>query len=375
MHTYFDDFTLLIDGKEAFPEILSCIQKAKKTIEINMFIWRDDHIGNAIAKAILDAACRNVKIFLSIDRVGAVLEYAEEYRSSFFHKKLNGKERVKAEGLRLLYPSLSTKRQAVDKDNILYQAIMTHPNIQAQIHTFKADHSKYYIFDEEILILGGINIEDKENGQDISGRIYQDYMVKLEGASYVTMLKEALNGKKFLPMGFCVNSKICYPHCFDIGTHYEELIRESRKELLIAMAYFAPPKRFLEEIVNAYERGVQVTLCLPAHGNFMNHASLQAAFRLMKRTDNGIRLYLTPKMMHTKLIANEKRISLGSANMMKNAFHTLSELNLYFERTEHPFCQHLLKSVQDHLSGCEKITHAKDLQYSSVFAWMEELFQ
>jgi hypothetical protein len=51
----YEDFTLLVDGKEAFPEILKCIGNAKKSITINMFIWRDDNIGNAIAKAILDA--------------------------------------------------------------------------------------------------------------------------------------------------------------------------------------------------------------------------------------------------------------------------------------------------------------------------------
>ena len=43
--------------------------------------------------------------------------------------------------------------------------------------TFKADHSKYYIIDDT-LILGGINIEDKENGSDRQGREYQDYMIK-----------------------------------------------------------------------------------------------------------------------------------------------------------------------------------------------------
>ena len=43
------DFTLLVDGKNAFPEILSCIESAQKSLVINMFIWRDDAIGNRLA--------------------------------------------------------------------------------------------------------------------------------------------------------------------------------------------------------------------------------------------------------------------------------------------------------------------------------------
>ena len=33
----YDDFTLLVDGKEAFPEIINCINNAKKYIRINMW--------------------------------------------------------------------------------------------------------------------------------------------------------------------------------------------------------------------------------------------------------------------------------------------------------------------------------------------------
>ena len=44
----YNDFKLLVDGENAFNEILSCIDNAKHVIKINMFIWRDDEIGNEI---------------------------------------------------------------------------------------------------------------------------------------------------------------------------------------------------------------------------------------------------------------------------------------------------------------------------------------
>ena len=73
----YNDFKLLVDGENAFNEILSCIDNAKHVIKVNMFIWRDDEIGNEIGKHLYDAANRGVKIFISIDRFGDVLENIE----------------------------------------------------------------------------------------------------------------------------------------------------------------------------------------------------------------------------------------------------------------------------------------------------------
>ena len=66
------DFTLLIDGENAFPEILRCIAAAQKSIYVNMFIWRDDNIGNTVARALLAAAERGVQVEISVDRYGVV---------------------------------------------------------------------------------------------------------------------------------------------------------------------------------------------------------------------------------------------------------------------------------------------------------------
>ncbi len=373
----FDDFTLLVDGREAFPEILACIGRAKKSIFINMFIWRDDEIGCAIARAILAAAERGVKVTLSVDRVGAVLEYAEEHRRSFFHRRLTPVEWVKVSALRLLYPELSTRARAVDADGALYRAILAHPNVTLERDVRKADHSKFYLFDDEVLILGGINIEDKENGADISGRVYQDYMVKLVGARYVAALRRALTCGLLDEgaYGFCVNSKVCAPRVFAMEAHYLGLIRAAKDELLIAMAYFAPPKAVLDAIVEAVARGVRVTLLIPARANFMHYASFAAAARLMAATGGRMKLYLTPKMMHTKLIANEEQISFGSANLMKNAFSELSELNLFVAREGHPFCVRLMESVAGTIGGARQIRAADELRYSRVMAWLEERFE
>ena len=163
----YDDFTLLVDGKEAFPEIINCINNAKKYIRINMFIWRDDNIGNEIASVLLNAANRGVKVDISVDRYGVVLEKSEESKKSFFHKEQTLTEKIKSKTLEMVYPMDNTPKKVKDEESDLYTQIINHPNISVSKDVFKADHSKYYIFDDDIVILGGINIEDKENGKDM----------------------------------------------------------------------------------------------------------------------------------------------------------------------------------------------------------------
>ena len=80
---------LLVGGARAFPEILGCIENAKTSLQINMFIWRDDEIGNRMARAVVEAADRGVQVDISADRYGVVLEKCEEAKKSFFHKRIS----------------------------------------------------------------------------------------------------------------------------------------------------------------------------------------------------------------------------------------------------------------------------------------------
>ena len=153
--------TLLVDGSAAFDEILRCIDAAHSSILINMFIWRDDAIGNRLAHAILHAADRGVHVTLSIDRVGMILEMCEENERSFFHTNPRAFELFKIWGLRLSYPRNRSGSKAEHTALGLPGKILSHPNIVVDRDRSKNDHSKFYIIDDHILIFGGVNVEDK----------------------------------------------------------------------------------------------------------------------------------------------------------------------------------------------------------------------
>ena len=60
------NISVLIDGHAAFDRIINCIDAAKYSIVINVFIWRDDPTGNRVGRALLAAADRGVEIEASV---------------------------------------------------------------------------------------------------------------------------------------------------------------------------------------------------------------------------------------------------------------------------------------------------------------------
>ena len=373
-HDPYADFTLLRDGKQAFPAILSAIEAAKEALHINMFIWRDDEIGNRMAAAVLAAAEHGVRVTLVVDRYGVVLEKAEETKKSFFHKTLTLAERLKIWGLSLLYPMSGTPRRAHDEQTPLYHAIMSHPNITVSCDTFRADHSKFYVIDERILFLGGINIEDKENGRDMQGRIYSDYMVRIEGEDYVrAFYKKLQKGQESpdLPCSFPMNVKEKGTRRFELEGHYLDISRGAQKELCIVMAYFSPLPRVLSALADAAARGVRVTVVLPARANFQNDLNRKTARRLLRKTGGKVAVYFSPKMLHTKLVASEKAVSFGSANITKKAFSQLSELNLCVAVTDSPLLLALADSLRDTVKESQRVLDPHKIKYRRPIAFLE----
>ena len=367
-----ETMTLLVNGENAFPEIIRCIENAKKSVAINMFIWRDDTIGNRMAEAVLHAAENGATVQISVDRYGVVLEKCEECKRSFFHKRQTLAEKVKICALELAYPKNGKAGHVKDVYTSLYQRIMEHPNIAVSADMFKADHSKWYIIDDEILFLGGINIEDKENGCDINGNPYGDYMVKLSGKAYVEMFQQKMRTGHTVSdsVFFGINQKKP-DRRFEMEQLYLDLINKATTELHITMAYFSPLRKFIKAIVAAHKRGVHITIVIPQNANFQNASNRRTVRKLLKATDGKMEIYLSPKMLHTKLVMNDRCISLGSTNITKKAFQQLDELNLFVKREDSAFVKALIRSVAEDIQSSKRICRFQDVSYDPVLAFVE----
>lgn len=368
------DYQLLINGNQAFPKIIECIQNSQTSIVINMFIWRDDTIGNIIAQECLNAADRGVEITISKDLYGSICEHAEESGKSFFHKKNTAIEEIKINTLKALYKN-PIEKDAKDFESELYKKIISHPKIHIQSQTFKADHSKFYIFDNKILILGGINIEDKENGADLSGRVYNDYMLLLNGENFVQLFYQyrvaqestiyfGYNHKK--TQGIRNKQK----DLFQMEQLYLDIINSSQEELIIVMAYFSPLKNFINAIVKASQRGVKVQIVIPSSANFQDSSNKVTAKKLLKKSDGQIQVYFSPRMLHTKLVGNEEVISFGSCNITKKAFNQLDELNVFIKAQEIKLYQQIMQSIEKTIMESDSV-EINEIKYNGFLAFLE----
>ncbi len=358
-------------GKEAFPALLSAIAAAKQDIFINMFIWRDDKIGRALARAILAAADRGVSVTVRKDRYGLVLELAEESRRGLLHPEPRLTERVKAGALSLLY-ARGQKPEVSEEGKRLYERLCTHPAITLEKDIHRADHAKYIVIDGELLFLGGINFEAKEAGKDRRGYEYGDYMIELHGREYYEALLSAQAGKPCLgarPYYFVANCK--ESGVFAIEEHYLTLIREAKSELLIVMAYLSPLPAFLTEILAAARRGVRVRILIPTAANFQNSTNRRAARLLLRRSGGNIEVALSPKMLHTKLLLTESILSFGSCNITKKAFSQLDEANIALLRGEAAVVSDFLASLEEEWEAARKVTCEDELSYSRLAAFFE----
>lgn len=367
------EMTLLVDGKQAFPEILRCIDSARNSIEIHMFIWRADDIGLRMAEAVLRAADRGVKVTISVDRYALLLESSEECGRSFFHERPTWVEQIKISALRRAY-RLPMKDLGNEKRHAeLLERIMSHTNISVSRDRILADHSKYYVIDESIVFLGGINIEDKENGRDLSGRFYHDYMVKLSGDTVARAFRAKLRGgdDSGLPCRFAMNAARASGRCFEMREEYLNIIRNAERELRIVMGYFSPEKDIRDEILAAARRGVKVSVLIAESANFESNANLVSVRRLLKLADGDVRVYLSPKMVHAKAVCSEKTVSVGSCNITRRAFGQLCELNLVAENDPSGFGGSLTESFDRECAISRQARVASDVACRPFVGWLE----
>lgn len=367
-----DGITLMTNGAAAFAEILQCIQKAQHSIEINMFIWRDDAIGNEMARAVLAAADRGVQVRISVDRYSVPLEYAEESGRSMFHKERTAFEKLETAVLSVLYPGLKSEDNAARGEE-LCRRILSHPGIQVEKDTVKADHSKFYVFDERTVILGGVNIEDKENGKDARGITYQDYMIALQGEMYVKAFREKMaHGVDILPnLQFAANRKKP-ERSFEIEEAYLRIIEESRHLLTIVMAYFASIKPFMTAIVRAAERGVDVRVMVSRTANYQDSKNKQTMKTLMQKSGGKISVYFSPMMLHTKLVIGDATVCVGSCNITRNSLYKMGELNITTRKKA--LVDAIRADVEKNMALAWKCSNPAQIRYNPVQAWLESRF-
>ncbi len=366
---------LLINGDKSFQRIIQRIRETKSTIYMQMFIWRDDRIGNEMAQELLAAADQGVKIKIVKDEVGAIFEKTEEGRQSFFHKEFNAGLLVQQKVMALLYFQHVKHLDGKQKPNSLSERMLSHPNIDID-SSIRNDHTKFYIFDEEILIAGGVNIEDKELYTDYKNHKWCDYMIEIIDKDMVSCFLQKLDKPDTktpdpaIDFFFNFNDRNVY----QVKPKLFELLDQAQHSIIIEMAYFGDPD-VTRKIIECINRGIKVSILTSLEANIQDAINHHVLNQISSGSTGQLEIFLSDRVVHSKLVCvDDNKFFFGSANYNKKGMVQLSELNVYFEADDE-----ILKVWQawrkQHIEEeCRPYPGHQQDKYNKILALAESVF-
>jgi cardiolipin synthase len=306
-----------VDG-EVFPRIEKLLLRARHTVVIQMFIWKDDTVGRRIASTLLRSADRGVKVDITKEAVGDVFEFGQDF--------------------------LATR----DIKNPLWKRFWSHPNIRITYAT-NNDHAKVYIIDEKILLLTGMNIADEYHNK------LHDYLVELRGSSFVEhyLTHGDVPVHPSSNVQLAMNTEVRK----DIRKALTDIIGNAKYSIVVEHCYVSDPK-ILDLLADKSKAGVNVTLIVPAELGHNYYMTMQAVYSLLDRGDRKrIRIFRYPRMFHGKIILVDRATAfVGSANLMKSSIDDMGEVNVRLEGRTEPAVQKIRDILREDILLSEPLT-------------------
>lgn len=318
---------LLVNGEQYFPALLAAIEGARRSIEIETYIFAEDNIGHRVADALAAAGSRGVEVRLLIDGFGGG-EYA---------RRLVDELGVHGVQVRIYRPERWWRLER---------------------KLLRRLHRKIAVFDQRLAFIGGINIIDDHNvPAQVRGRLGPrfDFAVACEGpivqamtlavrrlwwtvtlgglrrrAGALPSLRE-LRRPPPLPGGVAA-SLVLRDNLRNrraIERAYLQAFDTAREEVIIANAYFLPGRRFRAALLAMTGRGVRVRLLLQGQPEYaLQFHAQRALYGQLLAGGVEIHEYVT-SYLHAKVaVVDERWATVGSSNIDPYSLLLAREANI-----------------------------------------------
>ena len=344
---------LLKDGSGIFPGMLDAIASARLSINIEMYIFKDDGTGSRFARALAERARAGVEVRVLVDGWGSRLGAMEE-------------ELVEAGAIVRVYRPLRV--YSIDRIG-------------------NSTHRRILTIDGRTGFCGGVGLDDR-------WKEWRDTMIEVEGPvvaqlqqvfaqDWVHTTGEVLNGDRQFPKidraGDMDAQAISASRADSISMSKLLLymaIQAARRRIWIENAYFVPDWQIREALVAAARRGVDVKIIVP--GELTDSPNVRAASRYHygELLEAGVAIYeYRPAMMHNKVMVVDTIWStVGSINFVNRSMKKNAEANIaVYDRR---FAAEVEEMVLDDLSRCEVLTLAAwkrrglPARIGEIFFWL-----
>ena len=307
---------ILKNGVRIFPSMLAAIRGAKKTINLEFYIYWDGEIGRAFAEALAERARAGVHVKVILDAVGS----APMSQSLIDFLARNG----------------------IDLE--WYHPLRWYTISRVNHRT----HRKLMTVDGEIGFSGGIGIADEWLGDADARNHWRETVARVEGP-VVTQMQFAFMDNWIKSRGELLTGLDYFPAVEPRGTHITQVIKSSPSEgsstvkllyiisivsatrsIYINSAYFVPDIDTIRALEGAVRRGVDVRVIVPGEYSdvpIARQASRLGYERLLRR---GIRIFeYQPTMMHAKtMVVDGIWSTIGSSNFDDRSFRLNDEVNV-----------------------------------------------
>ncbi len=308
--------TLLENGDEIFPAMIRDIRAAKKSVNLETYIFQPDKAGRMIADALIDASRRGVEVRLLVDAWGS------KFKGLGQQLEDAGVDARKYRPLRLF---------AIHKVG-------------------RRTHRKILVVDGRIAYTGGLGIDDRWLGDARNTKEWRDTQVRAEGPVAAQM--QAIFSEDWtFTTGEILTGERFYPKIEADGGTLAQAIKSSRGDstslakmlfyiaiesathsIWIENAYFLPDKQVREALIQAEQRGVDVQIIVPGRNidlPMVRFASWKSYGAMLKA---GVKIWeYQPTMMHNKtMVVDGIYSTVGSINFEARSMSMNAEECLAF---------------------------------------------
>lgn len=352
-----EQIELLVDGAQAYPEMLAAIEAAQSSVDLETYILRADRTGERFADALRRSARNGVRVRLLYDAVGSL-------------------------GLpdRYIQALLDAGVQVADYHPLTFSRPLWAWN--------KRNHRKILVVDGRASFTGGLNISDDYAPRDEGGAGWRDTHVRIDGERVARELTRLFDGawaksrrwSDSEPEGKPLerSARVLWRPAADPGAArvpvlvlgntlfrnrhrirgaYLYAIKRAERYILIENAYFIPDRGIRRALYAAAKRGVAVGVVVAQHSDVEIAAAAGRAL-YSELLDHGVRLFEWPgSMLHAKTAAIDDAWALvGSYNIdHRSLFHQLEAVAV---TTEAPFVRALRDQTRADMARCRELTLA-----------------
>ncbi len=310
---------LLHSGEAFFSALLQAIATAQAEIRLETYIFATDATGQKIADALSAAAQRGINVHVMVDGFGS---------PDFM-------------------PGLGEQMRRAGVEVMIYRPELARFRMRKQ--RLRRLHRKLACIDAGVGFIGGINIIDD---LDDAGRPRLDYTVRVEGPVVapihhtMTRLWELVRwaslGRRYraapprqittasegqMHAALLVRDNL--RHRRSIENAYLDAMQNAQNEILIANAYFLPGRRFRQALIDAAQRGVNVTLLLEGKVEYrLQYFATLALYEQMLSA--GVNIYeYRHSFLHAKVaVIDDDWATVGSSNIDPFSLLLAREANL-----------------------------------------------